>query len=83
MAIFPLSRPWPARNNRGNVHPLLDQVAKIVQEARAVKQQYEEELKSKIDVLAKEIQGMRTTFDRIRANPRVDAAEIILLQANL
>lgn len=62
---------------------IIQRHAKIVQEAMAVKQQYEEDLKAKIDVLTKEIRGMRITFDRIRANPRVDAAEIILLQANL
>lgn len=57
--------------------------AKIFEEGMAVKQQYEEELKAKINVLTKEIRGMRITFDRIRANPKVDAVAIILLEASL
>lgn len=57
--------------------------AKIFEEGMAVKQRYQEELKEKIDILAKEIHGMRRTFDEMRANLRVDAAALILLQANL
>ncbi len=62
---------------------IIQRHAKVYQQGLAVKQGYEEELKGKIDVLSKEIQELRRAFDAMRTSRRVDAAALVLLQANL
>lgn len=63
---------------------IIQRHAKVFGEGMAVKRRYEEELEAKIEVLTREVHGMRKALDGMRANPRLDApALILLLHANL